>query len=123
MGEGAVTLRHSRRPSSPLLRSPQAPPPMAQPSQKKRLFGSAPQAQPLPRHLPPTPNRGTALPEKQHKQPKIELITSLPLANQNPKGLIKIPPVAKPWVMSDFISEISERDWRMPKQPTCLNTK
>ena len=57
------------------------------------------------------------------QQPKVELITSLPLANQNPKGLIKIPLVAKPWVRSDFISEISEPDWKMPKQPTCLNTK
>lgn len=57
------------------------------------------------------------------QQPKVELITSLPLANQNPNGLIKIPLVAKPWVRSDFISEISEPDWKMPKQPTCLNTK
>lgn len=57
------------------------------------------------------------------QQPKVELITSLPLANQNPKGLIKIPLVAKPWVRSDFISEISEPDWKMPKQSTCLNMK
>lgn len=117
--EGVVSLRA------------RVPPPQAPgPSKKKKktlLFWSAPHRT-LPYNPYPCPDISHLLPTgsplclKQQKQPKIELITSLPLANQNPKGLIKIPPVAKPWVMSDFISEISERDWRMPKQPTCLNT-
>lgn len=70
-------------------------------------------AQTLPTRYP----TGASLCPKQHKL--LELITTLLLAMQNPKGLIKIPLVAKPWVRSDFISEISEPDW--PKQPTCLN--
>lgn len=119
--EGVVSLRQSQ--SS----SPSGSWALKKKKKKTLLFWSAPHCT-LPynpytcpdiSHLLPT---GSPLCLKQQKQPKIELITSLPLANQNPKGLIKIPPVAKPWVMSDFISEISEQDWRMPKQPTCLNT-
>lgn len=96
--------------------------------EKSQSLLQSPQPCPTPPHLCdlhsyflPTPSTRPPLHLKQYKQSKIELITSLPLANQNPKGLIKIPPVAKPWVVSDFISEISERDWRMQKQPTCLN--
>lgn len=99
------------------------PPPAHQPSAPVPSQKETAQVCPTPtptlhRHFPP------ATPQGHHPAPNstsnpIELITTLSLAIRDPKGLIKIPLVAKPWVRSDFISEISEPDW--PKQPTCLN--
>lgn len=105
-GSSAQGSTAAHRPSAPV------------PSQKETAQVCPTPTPTLHRHFPP------ATPQGHHPAPNstsnpTELITTLSLATQDPKGLIKIPLVAKPWVRSDFISEISEPDW--PKQPTCLN--
>lgn len=98
-------------PCSPPI-SPRLPCPL-----RKRLLRSAP----LPPLLctdtsHPLPHRGITLPQTAQVS---RANNYSPSCYSESKRLIKIPLVAKPWVRSDFVSEISEPDW--PKQPTCLN--